>query len=228
MHSTFRSAFLKASQFEFAKFVKLAKRANFTRGAAFLVLGLSACRGQPFEDTQIHPQQNMYFQEKYMPQSENKFFADKRAMRPLVPGTIARGSLREDDAVYQGKVADKFVTTIPFPITQKFVERGQERYDIYCAVCHGRTGEANGIVVARGMLKPPSFNEERIVTMSSGEIYGAILNGVRGNMPSYAYAIPVEDRWAIVAYMRALQLSHRASLQDVPADIASEKGWIKK
>lgn len=216
MQSTFRSAFSKATQLKFAM------------GATCLALGLSACRGQPFEDTQIHPQQNMYFQKKYRPQSENDFYADKRAMRPLVPGTVARGSLHEDDTVYQGKVADVYVANIPFPITQKFVERGHERFNIYCAVCHGRTGMANGIVVARGMLKPPSFHEDRLVNMASGEIYSAILNGVRGNMPSYAYAIPVEDRWAIVAYMRALQLSHRASLQDVPADIASEKGWTKQ
>ena len=113
------------------------------------------------------------------------------------------------------------------PISLGFVERGQERYDIYCAVCHGKTGVGNGIVIKRnaGMLQPPSFHDERIVQMPEGQIYDAIINGVRGNMPSYAYAIPVEDRWAIVAYIRALQLSRSATLDQVPSDIAAEKGW---
>ena len=107
------------------------------------------------------------------------------------------------------------------------VERGQERYNIYCAVCHGKTGQGNGIVIQRnaGMLKPPSFHEDRLVNMPAGQVYDSILNGVRGNMPSYAYAIPVQDRWAIVAYLQALQLSRRGTINDVPSDIAAAKGW---
>jgi mono/diheme cytochrome c family protein len=112
-------------------------------------------------------------------------------------------------------------------ISLAFVERGQERYNIYCAVCHGKTGQGNGIVIQRnvGMLKPPSFNEDRLVNMPAGQIYDSIINGVRGNMPSYAYAIPLEDRWAIVAYVQALQLSQRGSIDNVPSDLATSKGW---
>lgn len=188
---------------------------------------LSGCRGQPSENPPIHLNLNMDFQTNFKPQEGSDFFADNRAMRPQVPGTIARGQLRENTEFYQGKSGEQSVAKIPLRVTKEFVERGHERYNIYCAPCHARTGEGNGIVVQRGMLKPPSFHEDRIVTMSDGEIYGTILNGVRGNMPSYAYAIPVEDRWAIVAYVRALQLSRRASLDQVPADIATSKGWTR-
>ncbi|MEY4064720.1 MAG: hypothetical protein RIR26_928 [Pseudomonadota bacterium] len=190
-------------------------------------LALSACRGQPSEQPPIHPNLNMDFQTKYRPQKQNEFFEDGRAMRLPVAGTVAQGSLKEDKALHFGKNGDAFVTKNPMKVSLSFVERGQERYNIYCAVCHGKTGQANGIVVQRnaGLLKPPSFHDERIVTMPDGQIYDAILHGVRGNMPSYAYAIPVEDRWAIVAYLRALQLSRRASLNEVPSDIASAKGW---
>lgn len=188
---------------------------------------MSGCRGQPSENPPIHPNLNMDFQTKYRPQKKNEFFDDGRAMREPVAGTVAQGQLKEDSALHLGKNGDAFVTKNPLPITQSLVERGQERYNIYCSVCHGKTGAANGIVVQRnaGMLKPPSFHEDRLVSMPEGQIYDSILNGVRGNMPSYSYAIPVEDRWAIVAYVRALQMSRRGTLNDVPSDIAAAKGW---
>lgn len=195
---------------------------------AFAALSvLAGCRGQPSEDPPIHPNLNMDFQTKYRPQKKNEFFADGRAMREPVAGTIAKGQLKEDPAYHFGKTGEAFVTKIPTRITQSLVERGQERYNIYCSVCHGKTGAANGIVIQRnaGMLKPPSFHEERLLSMPVGQIYDAILHGVRGNMPSYAYAIPVADRWAIVAYVQALQLSRRGTLNDVPSDIAAAKGW---
>jgi len=188
---------------------------------------LSGCQGQPSEEPPIHPNLNMDFQTKYRPQKKNEFFEDGRSMRSPVAGTVAQGSLKEDTALNFGKTNGAFVTTNPVKVTLSFVERGQERFNIYCAVCHGKTGQANGIVIQRnaGMLKPPNFHEDRIVNMPDGQIYDAILNGVRGNMPSYAYAIPVQDRWAIVAYLRALQLSRRATINEVPSDIASAKGW---
>jgi mono/diheme cytochrome c family protein len=192
-------------------------------GVALLV----ACRGQPSENPPIHPNLNMDFQTKYRPQKKNEFFDDGRSMREPVAGTVAQGQLKEDSSYHLGKNGNAFVTQIPARINQAFVERGQERYNIYCAVCHGQTGAANGVVVQRnvGMLKPPSFHDERIVNMPAGQIYDAIINGVRGNMPSYSYAIPVADRWAIVAYVQALQLSRQGSLNDVPTDIAAAKGW---
>lgn len=210
--------------------MKIATQAVHTlsiAGIALSLVALSGCQGQPSEDPPIHPNLNMDFQTKYRPQKENTFFADGRAMRQPVAGTVAQGELKEDSKLHYGKDGDAFVATIPMPVSLSFVERGQERYDIYCAVCHGKTGIGNGIVIKRnaGMLQPPSFHDERIVQMPEGQIYDAIINGVRGNMPSYAYAIPVEDRWAIVAYVRALQLSRSATLEQVPSDIAVEKGW---
>lgn len=212
--------------------MKMKNSAFFASGMSLSVVlaaaGLmSACRGQPSEDPPIHPNLNMDFQTKYRPQKKNEFFEDGRAMREPVAGTIAQGQLKEDSQLHLGKSGETFVNKIPMPITQAFVERGRERYDIYCAVCHGKTGAANGIVVQRnaGMLKPPSFHEDRLVSMPAGQIYDSIINGVRGNMPSYSYAIPVSDRWAIVAYVQALQLSRRGSLDDVPSDIAAAKGW---
>lgn len=201
---------------------------NISLASAVLALGLvSGCQGQPSEDPPIHPNLNMDFQTKYRPQKENDFFADGRAMRSPVAGTIAQGALKEDNALHYGKIGDTFVSKIPVQISLSVVERGQERYDIYCAVCHGKTGQGNGIVIQRnaGMLKPPSFHEERLVNMPAGQVYDSILNGVRGNMPSYAYAIPVQDRWAIVAYLQALQLSRRGTFNDVPSDVAAAKGW---
>jgi len=210
--------------------MKIASKSISTFSIACVALSLGAlsgCQGQPSEEPPIHPNLNMDFQTKYRPQKENTFFTDGRAMRQPVAGTVAQGGLKEDSKLHLGKEGESFVTSNPMPISLAFVERGQERYDIYCAVCHGKTGIGNGIVVKRnaGMLQPPSLHDERIVQMPEGQIYDAIINGVRGNMPSYAYAIPVEDRWAIVSYIRALQLSRSATLDQVPSDIAAEKGW---
>jgi mono/diheme cytochrome c family protein len=201
---------------------------NISLVSATFALGLvSGCQGQPSEDPPIHPNLNMDFQTKYRPQKKNEFFEDGRAMRSPVAGTLAQGALKEDTALHYGKSGDAFVSKIPVRISLSVVERGQERYNIYCAVCHGKTGQGNGIVIQRnaGMLKPPSFHEDRLVNMPAGQVYDSILNGVRGNMPSYAYAIPVQDRWAIVAYLQALQLSRRGTINDVPSDIAAAKGW---
>lgn len=196
-------------------------------GSVLALSVMSGCRGQPSENPPIHPNLNMDFQTKYRPQKKNEFFEDHRAQRLPVNGTVAQGQLKEDTALHFGKNGDSFVNKIPMRISLSFVERGQERYNIYCAVCHGKTGQANGIVVQRnaGMLKPPSFHEDRLVSMPAGQIYDSIINGVRGNMPSYSYAIPVQDRWAIVAYVQALQLSRRGTINDVPSDLAAAKGW---
>jgi mono/diheme cytochrome c family protein len=207
--------------------LKSVARCTASVSLALGVVSLGACRGQQSEEPPIHPNLNMDFQTNFKAQEENSFFADGRAQRPQVPGTVARGQLHENEELSYGKTGSEFVRKIPVNIDKSFIERGQERYNIYCTPCHGKTGDGNSIIVKRGMLKPPNFHDQRIVDMAEGEIYGAIINGVRGNMPSYAYAIPVEDRWAIVAYVRALQLSQRASLDNVPGDIANSKGWTK-
>ncbi len=198
-------------------------------GSVLLALALtSGCRGQVSEEPPVHLNLNMDFQSNYKPQKENAFFEDGRAMRPLVPGTIPRGFLREDDQKFKGKVGNNFVETLPVSLTLDLVKRGQDRFKIYCTPCHGGTGKGDGMIVKRGMLQPPNFHDDRIVKMPVGEIFSAITNGVRGNMPAYDYAIPVNDRWAIVSYVRALQLSQRASLDMVPGDIVESKGWKSK
>ena len=159
--------------------------------------------------------QDMHDQPKYEALEASTFFPDGRASRPLVPGTVARGQLREDTHLYEGKVSGKLAETFPFPIDLKILERGQQRYNIYCSPCHDRVGNGNGMVVRRGFRPPPSYHIERLRKVPPGYLYDVITNGF-GAMQDYATQIPVRDRWAIVAYVRALQLSQNATLNDVP------------
>ena len=159
--------------------------------------------------------QDMHDQPKYEPLESSAFFQDGRASRPLVPGTVPRGQLREDTHLYEGKVAGKPAETFPFPIDQRIMQRGQERYNIYCTPCHDRVGNGDGMVVRRGFRRPPSYHIERLRQAPPGYFYDVITNGF-GAMQDYSAQIPVRDRWAIVAYVRALQLSQNATLNDVP------------
>ena len=158
----------------------------------------------------------MHDQPKYKPLKASKFFADGRTSRPLVPGTVARGHLDDDPLLYTGKVGATFTTTFPAPVTQAVLQRGQERYNIYCTPCHDRVGTGNGMIVQRGYRRPPSFHIDRLRDAPVGYFFDVITNGF-GVMPSYAAQVPVSDRWAIIAYLRALQLSQHATLADVPA-----------
>jgi len=166
---------------------------------------------------------DMDFQQKYKAQRENTFFADKRADRPQIEGTIAQGELHEDEHLYVGKLNGVFARTFPPSVKAdaKTMERGRERFGIYCTPCHGQVGEGDGMVAGRatalseGTWVPPSnMTEERIRLMPVGEIFNTISNGVR-NMPPYARQIPAEDRWAIILYVRALQRSRAAELRDL-------------
>jgi mono/diheme cytochrome c family protein len=157
--------------------------------------------------------QDMALQPKNRPLSPSDFFADGRSERPILDNTVARGSLA-DDALYVGKDSNTF----PLPVTQELLERGQERYKIFCSPCHGLQGDGNGMIVARGMKRPPSYHEARLRQVPNGYIFDVITNGF-GAMLNYSAQIPVRDRWAIVAYVRALQLSHNAKLADLPADV---------
>ena len=159
--------------------------------------------------------QDMHDQPKYESLEASTFFPDGRASRPLVPGTVARGQLREDTHLYEGKIAGKPAETFPFPIDLKTLQRGQQRYNIYCTPCHDLVGSGNGMVVRRGFRAPPSYHIERLRQVPPGYLYDVITNGF-GAMQDYAAQIPVRDRWAIVAYVRALQLSQHATLNDVP------------
>ncbi len=159
--------------------------------------------------------QDMHDQPRYKPLAGSDFFADGRAARPAIPGTVARGQLRADAALYTGKNGAEFVAELPVPVDMKLVQRGRQRYEIYCTPCHGSTGRGDGMVVQRGFRRPPSMHIERLRNVKPGYIYDVITNGF-GVMPDYAAQVSVADRWALVAYLRALQLSQHATIDDVP------------
>lgn len=160
----------------------------------------------------------MQDQPKYIPLRPSEFFADGRSERPLIDGTVARGHLDDDVEFYQGKGPDgKFVNEFPFQVTKEVIQRGQSRFNVYCSPCHDRLGNGDGMIVRRGYRKPPSYHIERLRAVPNGYIYDVITNGF-GAMPDYAAQIPPRDRWAIVAYVRALQFSQNASINDVPAN----------
>jgi hypothetical protein len=173
-------------------------------GASALLLTVTACR------------QDMHDQPKYRGLRGSAFFADGQSARPLVTNTVARGHLNEDTLLNTGKDGQSDTTVFPFPVTEQVMARGQERFNIYCSPCHGRTGSGDGMVVRRGYRRPPAYSDERIRNMPIGHFYDVITNGF-GAMPDYQSQIPVNDRWAIVAYVKALQLSAYAPLEDVPA-----------
>lgn len=187
----------------------------------------AACRGQKSSQPPLHPNLNMDFQSSLKTQEATALFPDGRAMRPEVPGTIARGRFTAVPEFHTGKTQSggDFVREIPMPLTSELLDRGQERFGIYCTPCHGGAGYADGLVTQRGGMKPPSLYEDRLMTMASGQIFAAMSQGVRGNMPSYANKLDETDMWAVVAYVRALQLSQTAPLEAVPDDIARAKGW---
>jgi cytochrome c len=163
-------------------------------------------------------------QPKYKAQSESEFFADRSAMRQPVPGTVPADQIDEDPAFFTG--IDQQGDTVahsPLPVTMLSLERGRERFNIYCSPCHGRVGDGQGIMVSRGYVPPPSFHDDRIRVLSDGHIFDVITNGIR-NMPAYRHQIPPEDRWAIVNYLRALQRSQHATMEDIPVE---RRGAIK-
>lgn len=172
--------------------------------------------------------QNMTFQlmgtqPKYLPLAPADLFPDGQSARPMVPDTVARGHLQDDVLLYTGKQENKDSTVFPFPVTHQVLLRGQERFNIFCSPCHGRTGMGNGLVVQRGFKAPPSLHDDRLRVAPVGHFFDVITNGF-GAMPSYATQIPVTDRWAIIAYIRALQLSEHATIDAVPPDQRSKLG----
>ena len=188
----------------------------------FLVLMIGCYRGSPSEDPPIHLNPNMDHQPKYKAQAESDFFKDGATMRMPVPGTVARGDLRADHVYYQGKNADgTLVNEAPVRIDMDLLKRGQERYNIYCAPCHDRTGAGQGIVIKKGFLPPPSFHLDRLREAPDGHFFDVISNGIR-NMPAYNHQVQVADRWAIVAYIRALQRSQNARKSDVPEELINQ------
>jgi len=190
---------------------------GFRKAGGVLLVGLllSGCRGTISEKPAIHPMLNMDQQERKEAQEVNNFFEDGRSMRQPVEGTVARGLRKADFKYYEGVDENgDWIEEMPVEVTRSFLYRGQERFNIFCAPCHGKVGDGLGIIMTGqyGYVPAPTFHQDRLREAPDGEIYSAIYNGVR-TMPSYAHQVPVEDRWAIVAYIRALQAS-----QNVPED----------
>ena len=184
-----------------------------------LILVLTGCRGRPSGETPVHLNPNMDTQEKYKTQGSSEFIEDGSAMRLPVDGTVAQGELRADDIYYRGKNPDgSLVKKNPLPITRDLLDRGRQRYNIYCAPCHDLTGSGQGIVIKKGFLPPPTFHQQRLRVVEDGHIYDVISNGIR-NMPTYRHQVPISNRWAIVAYLRALQLSQDARISDIPVEM---------
>ncbi|HLB44656.1 MAG TPA: cytochrome c [Candidatus Limnocylindrales bacterium] len=183
----------------------LGRRRLWLAAAAVALLGASACR------------QDMHDQPKSEPLEASLFFRDGQASRPIVEGTVARGQLRLDAHRETGKVDGQLVETFPAPVTRATLDRGQQRYGIFCAPCHGRVGDGQGMVARRGLKRlPATFHSDRLRQAPPGYFFDVMTNGF-GAMQDYRSQVPVDDRWAIVAYLRVLQLSQHATVDDVPA-----------
>jgi mono/diheme cytochrome c family protein len=151
------------------------------------------------------------------PLDQSAFFEDRRLARPLVPGTVARGQLKADAAFYTGKVGDALVESLPVPLSKDLLERGRDRYQIFCTPCHGRVGTGEGAVTKRGLRPPPSYHIPRLREAPLGHFFDVMTNGF-GVMPDYAGQVPAADRWAIAAYIRTLQVSQGISVADLTAE----------
>ena len=184
-------------------------RAVAALSAALLLLAAAGCR------------QDMHDGPYYERYEASAFFADGRASRPLVEGAVARGELRADGHLYKGYVDGELATTFPFPVTREVVERGRNRFEIYCAPCHGQIGDGQGAIVQRGFQTPPSYHIERLRNAPAGHFYNVITNGY-GRMFSFNDRVQPEDRWAIVSYIRALQYSQSAPIDQLPESVVSE------
>jgi mono/diheme cytochrome c family protein len=184
------------------------------RGGLALALALPAAAAALWG---VSCRQDMHDQPRYKPMAESAFFGDQRSARPLVEGTVARGHLDADVHASAGKQEGALATAFPAPVTSQVLSRGRERFQIFCAPCHGLAGYADGMVVKRGLRRPPSFHIDRLRNQPPGYLFDVVTRGF-GAMPDYAAQIPPADRWAIVAYVRALQLSQNARIEDVPPE----------
>jgi mono/diheme cytochrome c family protein len=190
------------------------------RASAFTLVGLAllsgGCRGQSSKESPIVGIRGMYDQPRYDVQSKSEFFPDHRSMRLPVENTVTREA-ELDPEIATGRLADDsgYVLAIPKPVVDRaggygaLLERGQERFGIYCSPCHDHTGSGSGMAVKRGMIKPPTLHQDRLRHIPDGQLFATISNGIR-NMPAYAINVPIQDRWAIVSYVRALQVSQAA------------------
>jgi hypothetical protein len=159
--------------------------------------------------------QDMHDQPKLRGLRGSAFFPDGRGVRPIVPGTVARGRLQEDELLHTGKIDGQLADVFPFEITRADLERGRQRFEVFCSPCHDRTGSGNGMVVQRGMKRPPSYHIQRLREQPPGYFFDVMTNGF-GAMFDYSDRVPAEDRWRIAAYIRVLQLSQNGTLADAP------------
>jgi mono/diheme cytochrome c family protein len=188
-------------------------------GILAAVLAAGCVRDLPSDKPPIHLNPNMLKQPRYNPQAHSDFFDDSATMRMPVAGTVEMGFLRTDQIYYTGMINDTTpVDKSPVLATMQLLRRGQERFNIFCSPCHSRLGDGNGIIVSRGYVPPPSFHSDLSLKFQDGHIFDVITNGLR-NMPAYRYQIPVADRWAIVAYFRALQRSQNGTSKDIPPEL---------
>ena len=176
-------------------------------GAVLLLIGTAGCELR----------QAMYDQEKYEPLEASAFFADGMSFRSQVDGTVAQGQLRLDEHFYQGKIQGQLAETLPMAVDRQLLERGRERFNIFCSPCHDKTGSGNGMIVQRGLKQPPSYHQQRLREVPVGHFFDVMTNGF-GVMYSYASRIPVADRWAIAAYIKVLQLSQNLEFDQLPAE----------
>lgn len=160
--------------------------------------------------------QDMHDQPKYEPLEKSRFHTDQQASRPLIAGTVARGQLRDDAAFYTGRMGNQMVEAFPVTVDMNLLRRGRERYDVFCQPCHSAVGDGNGMIVQRGFRRPQTFHQPRLRNAPPGYFYDVITNGF-GAMPDYRAQIQPRDRWAIIAYIRALQLSQNAGTAEIPA-----------
>jgi mono/diheme cytochrome c family protein len=179
-------------------------------GVALVALLLAGCY-----------QQQMGSQPRYDPLEPSAFFSDGLSARQPVPDTVARGQLRDDTLLYTGQENGQPAERFPFPVTHDVLVRGRDRFEVFCAPCHGRTGYGDGMIVQRGFIPPPSFHTDQLRQAPVGHLFEVATNGL-GAMPSYAQQVPVRDRWAIVAYVKALQLSQHADVSQLPADLRQQ------
>lgn len=192
-------------------------RATFLIAASLLLTG---CMGMTSRQPPIEVWPDMDRQPKYRAQQESRFFGDKRSSRMPVPGTVARGMLYEDEAFHTGVVNNQYVGRNPLPIDAELLKLGQARFNTYCSPCHDRTGSGRGLVPQRATWIPTSLLEDRVLKMNDGEIFNVLSYG-RRTMPPYRFQIIDRDRWAIVAYVRALQRTI-GSLADVPENVRGQ------
>lgn len=186
---------------------------------ALFGLIMSGCRGVPSDKPPINALRDMDEQPRYDPQGPGRFFDDGSAMRQPVPGSVPAGQFKGDPQFFQGRdIYGNLVAHSPAPLTMQELQRGRERFNIYCSPCHSRLGDGKGIMVERGYTPPPSFHSDRIRRFPDGQFFDVITHGVRA-MPSYADQIPPADRWAIISYIRALQRSQNATLDDIPTEM---------